>query len=397
MKLNESSMITNDLRRTRQSKRTIEDDEIAKAFPSSIARAMRCSSSSSLSSSGKITELETNKKTNEERCLRAKFDRTKTFCLICQARKIELVNPRTGLSVKTYEGAHAREVRDCAPAKDNSKFVSVGGDKGVFVWDVRTGQTLRRYRGHESFGVNAAKFLEPSEVSEDGRWQSSQSGYGSNVCVTVGYDRAVKFWDVRSNSSEAMESVSAFRDAATDVAVKGHKAEEIVVSSIDGTIKTFDVRKGEIRTDILGHPITAIDLSSDERLLVATLEQSVVLLDTSSGEVLQTYRGFANDEAVFLRATFTPDDKFVCLGDTQGSIHVWDLVHCGLNEEEEEEEVLGRSSNANNLPRFEIPKAHANTISNIEFTKYSFDSNTKNSKKYSMLTCSLDGFVKFWT
>ena len=86
------------------------------------------------------------------------------------------------------------------------------------------------------------------------------------------------------------------------------------------------------------------------------------------------------------------------LGDTQGSIHVWDLVHCGLNEEEEEEEeVLGRSSNANNLPRFEIPKAHANTISNIEFTKYSFDSNTKNSKKYSMLTCSLDGFVKFWT
>ena len=29
----------------------------------------------------------------------------------------------------------------------------------MFVWDVKTGQTVRRFIGHDAFGVNCVKFL----------------------------------------------------------------------------------------------------------------------------------------------------------------------------------------------------------------------------------------------
>ena len=37
---------------------------------------------------------------------------------------------------------------DLAVAEDNARFVSVGGDKTVFLWDVQTANTLRRFNGH---------------------------------------------------------------------------------------------------------------------------------------------------------------------------------------------------------------------------------------------------------
>jgi mitogen-activated protein kinase organizer 1 len=79
--------------------------------------------------------------------------------VVCKNRALFLVNPKTDLCLKTYEGAHAREVRDASSSRDNSKLASVGGDKGVFVWDVKTGQTVRRFIGHDAFGVNCVKFL----------------------------------------------------------------------------------------------------------------------------------------------------------------------------------------------------------------------------------------------
>lgn len=45
---------------------------------------------------------------------------------------------------------HGYAVLDLAVTEDNSRFASVGGDKQVFEWDVETGQTARRWAGHEA-------------------------------------------------------------------------------------------------------------------------------------------------------------------------------------------------------------------------------------------------------
>lgn len=78
-------------------------------------------------------------------------------------RAIHLYNPlkssaavaRSGL-VQTYS-AHGYEVLDLAVTDDNARFASVGGDKQVFLWDVATARTLKRWGGH--FGrVNCVGF-----------------------------------------------------------------------------------------------------------------------------------------------------------------------------------------------------------------------------------------------
>jgi len=75
-------------------------------------------------------------------------------------RQIRIFNP-TATSAKskliqTYS-AHGYEVLDIAVAEGNDRFVSVGGDKTVFLWDVATAQTLRRFGGHLA-RVNACAF-----------------------------------------------------------------------------------------------------------------------------------------------------------------------------------------------------------------------------------------------
>jgi len=53
--------------------------------------------------------------------------------------------PPPGL-VHSYEG-HAYPVLDLAVSRDNARFVSGGGDKLVFLWEVETGQPRRRFGG----------------------------------------------------------------------------------------------------------------------------------------------------------------------------------------------------------------------------------------------------------
>ena len=54
-----------------------------------------------------------------------------------------------------------------ASAHDNSKFASSGGDRQVFLWDVMTGQTIRRISGHMG-KVFTVEFNEDASVLASG-------------------------------------------------------------------------------------------------------------------------------------------------------------------------------------------------------------------------------------
>ena len=55
-----------------------------------------------------------------------------------------------------------------------------------------------------------------------------------------------RLWDCKSNSSHCVEELKGFRDSVSKVVIKDNL---IIGSSIDGTIRTFDVRMGEITID----------------------------------------------------------------------------------------------------------------------------------------------------
>ena len=93
---------------------------------------------------------------------------------------------------------------------------------------------------------------------------------------------------------------------------------------------------------------------------------------------------FNNDQNVVLRATFTPDDRYVVLGDAVGDICIWDVLS---------------NETLNSQPQ-RIPNAHAKSISNVCFhpSEASFGGKGGGGrKKHLMLSCAADGFAKFWS
>lgn len=56
----------------------------------------------------------------------------------------------------------------------------------------------------------------------------------------------IKIWDNRSNSYAPIDTIKSFKDSVSKVICTDW---EIAASSMDGSVKFFDVRKGEITED----------------------------------------------------------------------------------------------------------------------------------------------------
>ncbi|KAI7162629.1 WD40 repeat-like protein [Hortaea werneckii] len=224
-----------------------------------------------------------------------------------QDRHIRLFNPTTSKLIQTYS-AHGYEVLDLAVAEDNSRFVSGGGDKTVFLWDVAAGTTLRRFAGHVG-RVNAVAF----------------GGVGDAVVVSGSFDGTVKVWDSRARGERPIMSLGEARDAVSSVFVRGH---EVLVGSVDGRVRVYDLAMGHVDTDVLGASVTSVmPTMANDSYLVSTLDSHVRLMDRPTGKCLQSFKdkGFRN-ESYRVRSTLAMGDSVAMSGSEDGSIVVWDVL-----------------------------------------------------------------------
>ncbi|KAI9885544.1 MAG: hypothetical protein M1823_002643 [Watsoniomyces obsoletus] len=220
-------------------------------------------------------------------------------------RLVRLFNPTTASLVQTFD-AHGYEVLDIAVSQDNARFTSVGGDKQVFLWDVATARTLRRFAGH--FGrVNAVDF----------------GGEGDSVVVSGSFDATVRLWDCKSQSTKPIQVLEEAKDSVSTLQVIGH---EICTGSVDGRVRVYDLRMGMIYVDVIGAPVTSLRQTKDgNALLVSTLDNTIRLIDKGNGVVLQSYRGHVNKD-YRIRSSLGLNDAYVVSGSEDGQIYVWDLL-----------------------------------------------------------------------
>ncbi|PSC74259.1 WD repeat domain-containing 83 [Micractinium conductrix] len=278
--------------------------------------------------------------------LAVRFNRQGTYALSGgKDRSVRLWNPHRGIPIKVYAG-HGYEVRDVAVAGDNSKFASCGGDRQVFLWDVSTGAIVRKFRGHDAT-INALCY-----------------GAGGEVLVSGGYDAAVKVWDCRSRSIDPIQTMRAFRDSVTSVALT--ERAEILAGSVDGSVRRFDVRMGRVFTDELHHPVTCVQVSRDHNcVLAACMDGTLRLLDRADGDLLAEYTG--HKHASFkMDCAFSPSDAYVIGSSEDGRVFYWELVDAQL------------------VDSFQ---AHADVVCSLAM----------HPKGECLLTSSVDGTIKVWT
>lgn len=216
-----------------------------------------------------------------------------------------------------------------AVSADNAHFASSGGDRAILLWDVAAGASTssptRRIGG--AFGhagrVNAVSF----------------AGDGDSLLVSGGFDTTVRLWDLKSNSAKPVMTLDDARDAVQTVAVRG---ADILTGSVDGSVRSYDVRAGRLTTDVVGAAVTGLDLARDgSSLLVGSLGEGVRLFDRTNGTCLRAYKAAARRNRDFrLRPVLAGGERWILAGDEEdwgnassgegpgpdAKVWVWDLL-----------------------------------------------------------------------
>ncbi|KAI8633181.1 WD40-repeat-containing domain protein [Xylariaceae sp. FL1651] len=230
-----------------------------------------------------------------------------------------------GRLIQTYS-AHGYEVLSLSVSSDNARFASAGGDRSVFLWDVASAQTLRRFGGGGTQGhsarINAVCF-----AGGDGNGDDS-------LLVSGGLDASVRVWDVRSGAPKPVQVLTDAKDSVSALAVHG---AQIVAGSVDGRVRTYDVRAGRCVTDVVGPSVTSLCLTKDGKaVLVGGLDSKVRLMDRETGGCLKTYAdpGWKNED-LRIQSILGGKEQYVLAGDemtgtpgqnAEGRIRAWDVV-----------------------------------------------------------------------
>ncbi|KAK4531520.1 hypothetical protein CCYA_CCYA08G2377 [Cyanidiococcus yangmingshanensis] len=148
--------------------------------------------------------------------------------------------------------------------------LSGGYDKALHLHDIRTGQIVRTFIGHQA-AVTRAVF----------------NPYG-NLIVSGSKDSTIKFWDIASGVC----------------------------------VRTFSFHFGEV---------TSVELNSLGTLLLSSSkDNSNRLWDLRASRPIRRFKGHQNTSKNFIRASFGPNELLVVGGSEDGYIYIWDVESATL-------------------------------------------------------------------
>lgn len=117
----------------------------------------------------------------------------------------------------------------------------------------------------------------------------------------------------------------------------------IASGSYDGRARVYDLRMGRTTVDVLAHPVTSVQCSTDgNALLASTLDGRIRMLDQSNGQLLKAFGASDKDtgpsyrnEELRVRSAFAKGDAVVLSGSEaspgsraqmQAYMFAWDVL-----------------------------------------------------------------------
>jgi mitogen-activated protein kinase organizer 1 len=214
------------------------------------------------------------------------------------------------LPIQAYTDGYTHPISSLALDQKSSTLVAASGNT-LIVTDVVTKRVKRRYQGHAG-RINAVAISDNCETF-----------------LSASYDATVCVWDGRASRShtpiqifkEAKDSVSCMHLDQTD----GNAV--IMAGSVDGAVRSYDLRKGQIRCDQVGGAITCMAPTYDDKCLaVSCLDGTIRLIELDTGELLNTYSSHHKAGMYGLECCLTADDATIVSGSENGDAVLYDLV-----------------------------------------------------------------------
>lgn len=234
-----------------------------------------------------------------------RFNADGQYAMTCGSdRTVKLWRPSKLLQLKCYRG-HSADVIDCQANNDSSQFVSCSNDRSIIVWDVETGKIFRRFRNLAPFNTVCY-------------------GYEANTAIASSVDGTVRIYDLKAlNAWEPIQTLTEASDSVTSCKVYKHF---IFTTSLDKSLRTYDIRKGRLSVDTFHMPLNHVSVSQDgATLLVNCLRGTSLLVDRTEATILNEYSG--NENKLFkIESTFALSDSCVVSGSEDGKVYLWDTT-----------------------------------------------------------------------
>jgi Prp8 binding protein len=190
------------------------------------------------------------------------------------------------------------------------QVVTASADKTCALWDVQTGQRVKRFRGAQGV-VNSVDC----------------SRRGNTLIVTGSDDCTTRIYDLRSKYA-AHSFVDHYQILST---VFSDDATQVFSAGISNDIKAWDLRTGKILFDLIGHrdSVTGLSVSPDGSYLLSnsmdcTLRCWDVRPFVPASRLTTVMKGHTHDlEQNLLRCAWSADGLRVAAGSADKATNIW--------------------------------------------------------------------------
>jgi tetratricopeptide (TPR) repeat protein len=241
-------------------------------------------------------------------------------------RTVRLWDLDEGREVRSLE-VHVEEVESVALAPDGRRALVAGGlthqadaaaraeSHGIALWDLETGQELRRLVGH-------ARMV----------WSVAFSPPAGRFALSAGADQTVRVWDVATGKqARRLEGHS----GKVTSAAFAPNARQVLSGGLDRELRLWDTRTGRELRRFAGHAhnVRGVAFSpGGRRALSGSNDGTVRLWDVATARELGCFEGHGDN---VLCVAFAPDGLFAASGGADGTVRLWRLPGLGSARAEE--------------------------------------------------------------
>ncbi len=230
---------------------------------------------------------------------------------------VRLWDLQTGEEVRRFEG-HTNTVNMVAFSPDGQTIASASWDGTVRLWDVATGEGRIGFEGHTSRVLSV-------NFSPDGQ-SALSAGCGEFNATNACIKGEIILWDVATG-----EEIRRFEGhtAAVNNAVFSPDGSLIASAADDNSVRLWDAATGAETSTLQGHTnrVTNVVFSPDATMLLSSAwDTTARLWDVATGRELRQLVG--HSRAVF-GVAFSPDSRMALTGSADLTIRLWDVATGG--------------------------------------------------------------------
>lgn len=253
---------------------------------------------------GWVTSIATTE-TDPNTVLSASRDKTVMVWDLTDRAMATAENPQDyGVPLRSLHG-HSHFVEDVVISSDGQFALSGSWDGTLRLWDIKKGETTRRFVGHKKDVLSVA-------FSGDNR-----------QIVSGSRDKTVKLWNTLGECKYTIDE-DGHTEWVSCVRFSPAPTNPMIVScGWDNLVKVWNLSNCKLRTNLIGHTgyLNTVTVSPDGSLCASGGKDGTAMLwDLSEGKRLYSLE--AGD--VIHALTFSPNRYWLCAATTQ-CIKIWDL------------------------------------------------------------------------